>query len=347
MKQLKRLPKHLPPRDQNPLNKKYFKFIPKKIFQTWETNKVTPGMYDAVHTWIDKNPDWEYHFFDNDDCRNFIKDNFPKKVLAAYDTLIPGAYKADLWRYCVLYIHGGVYCDIKAELLVGLNDIIPEDVEFLSVKDIDSSKREFKGYIYQAFICTKPKHPFLKNVIDMLVENVSVGEYGHDSLSPTGPGLLGKAINFILKKDLLSEHVVGENNFSGFRYHLWLNDDSSEFCKDKYGKFLIHRTYANYSVERDKKNDGKLKKTYNYLWFFGGVFNHSKVLRSSPAYYDKYIGRYRALWVRDLYKNLEVKEARKEVFVAIKKRQLSFKLFSYFIKYELIYPFLKFLRLTK
>ena len=169
MKQLKRLPKHLPPRDQNPLNKKYFKFIPKKIFQTWETNKVTPGMYDAVHTWIDKNPDWEYHFFDNDDCRNFIKDNFPKKVLAAYDTLIPGAYKADMWRYCVLYIHGGVYCDIKAELLVGLNDIIPEDVEFLSVKDIDSSKREFKGYIYQAFICTKPKHPFLKNVIDMLV----------------------------------------------------------------------------------------------------------------------------------------------------------------------------------
>ena len=120
----KELPKYLPPRDTSPSNKKSYKYIPKKIFQTWETNQVTPGMYDAVYTWIDKNPDWEYHFFDKDDRRNFIKDNFPKKVLDAYDNLIPGAYKADLWRYCVLYIHGGVYTDIKAVLLLGLNDVI-------------------------------------------------------------------------------------------------------------------------------------------------------------------------------------------------------------------------------
>ena len=56
------LPISLPPRDKNPSNNKEYKYIPKKKFQTYETNKVSSGMYDAVHTWIDKNPDWEYLF---------------------------------------------------------------------------------------------------------------------------------------------------------------------------------------------------------------------------------------------------------------------------------------------
>ena len=50
----KELPKYLAPRDKNPANNKEYKYIPKKIFQTWETNHVSLGMYDAVHTWIDK-----------------------------------------------------------------------------------------------------------------------------------------------------------------------------------------------------------------------------------------------------------------------------------------------------
>ena len=76
MKQQKTLTKYLPARDKSPSNKKEYKYIPKKIFQTWVTNKVNPGMYDAVYTWIDKNPDWEYHFFDAKARRDFIKDNF-------------------------------------------------------------------------------------------------------------------------------------------------------------------------------------------------------------------------------------------------------------------------------
>jgi mannosyltransferase OCH1-like enzyme len=146
---LKELPEYLPPRDKKPSSKKSYKYIPKKIFQTYKTNQVSSGMYDAVNTWIDKNPDWEYHFFDKDDRRNFIKENFPKKVLDAYDTLLPGAYKADLWRYCVLYIHGGVYVDIKAQLLVSLNDVISEDIQFLSIKDklCDSPSSLLSTYI--------------------------------------------------------------------------------------------------------------------------------------------------------------------------------------------------------
>ena len=99
------LPSYIAPRKS--INHTY-QHIPKKVFQTWETHEVTQGMYDAAHTWIDKNLDWEYYFFDHLARRNFIKKHFSKEVVNAYDQLIPGCYtKLTLWRYCVLYIHGG------------------------------------------------------------------------------------------------------------------------------------------------------------------------------------------------------------------------------------------------
>ena len=199
-KKIYKLPTYLAPREKN--NKHKYKYIPKKIFQTGESHEVTKGMYDAVHTWIDKNPDWEYHFFDKTARRDFIKEHFPKKVLDAYDNLIPGAYKADLWRYCVLYIYGGLYVDNKCELLASsLNDVIPEDVEFLSLDEGEpgSHNDDFGLRIMQCFLCAKEDHEFLEKAIDLVVENVRTGYYGYTPVCPTGPSALGKAIKLVLK----------------------------------------------------------------------------------------------------------------------------------------------------
>ena len=54
--------------------------------------------------------------FDKKDREFFIKENFDKTVLKAYNSIIPGGFKADLWRYCILYKYGGIYVDL---------DIIP------------------------------------------------------------------------------------------------------------------------------------------------------------------------------------------------------------------------------
>ena len=96
--------------------------IPKKIFQTWQNKELTQSLQDAVSSWKQKNEGWSVQIFDNKDCRNFIATHFSGEVLWAYDQLIPGAYQADLWRYCVLYIEGGVYADIKLSLLLPLKE---------------------------------------------------------------------------------------------------------------------------------------------------------------------------------------------------------------------------------
>ena len=96
----------------NKLN--YNSIIPLNIFQTWWTKEnLTPCMFQCINIIKNNNPRFNYRLFDDNDCREFIEKNFNSVVLKAYDSLIPGAYKADLWRYCVLFKLGGIYLDIK------------------------------------------------------------------------------------------------------------------------------------------------------------------------------------------------------------------------------------------
>ena len=87
--------------------------IPLNIFQTWHSKILPVGMAQSVLMIKKLNPRFKYFLFDDNDCLEFIKNNYDENVLNAYNSLIPGAYKADLWRYCILYKKGGLYLDIK------------------------------------------------------------------------------------------------------------------------------------------------------------------------------------------------------------------------------------------
>ena len=76
------------------------------------------------------NPEFEHHILDASEQREFIKANFEADVLLAYDTLIPAAFKADLWRYCILYKKGGIYVDIKFRMVEGSHFIELTDREY-------------------------------------------------------------------------------------------------------------------------------------------------------------------------------------------------------------------------
>lgn len=66
----------------------------------------------------------------------------------AYDALIPGAFKADLFRYCVLFIYGGVYADIDVMLTSKLEMAIDDDVGFMVPLDKVSMIKSFILFIY-------------------------------------------------------------------------------------------------------------------------------------------------------------------------------------------------------
>ena len=163
--------------------------IPLHIYQTWYSKEdLLPKMRECVETLKAQNPEFIHHLFDDDDCRDFITNNFSKDVITAYDSLIPGAYKADLWRYCILYKRGGVYMDIKYKCADDVKLIDLVDKEYYVE---DRPQHENRGVYNGVMICEKGDPKLLKAIYS-IVDHVKQKYYGETPLFPTGPGLLGK-----------------------------------------------------------------------------------------------------------------------------------------------------------
>jgi mannosyltransferase OCH1-like enzyme len=165
--------------------------IPLYIFQTFYTKQLSPEMQESTNKIKSTNPEFTYILADDTDCYEFIKNNFPEPVADAYLRLIPGAYKADLWRYCVLYIYGGIYLDIKYRPINGFKFINLVDKEHY-VLDLPYLQNMNIYGLYNAFMICKPKNTILLKCIEEIVKNVQTKYYGTSPLEPTGPILLGK-----------------------------------------------------------------------------------------------------------------------------------------------------------
>ena len=221
----------------------YNSLIPLNIFQTWITKDLPPKMRENVERLKQQNPRFTHHLFDNNDCREFIKDNFDSEVLNAYDTLIPGAYKADLWRLCVLYIHGGIYMDIKLNCINGFKLIE------LTEKNHYVKDRLQPLSIYNALMACQQNSPFLIKSIYRIVSNVQKRFYGTNALEPTGPLLLGK----IIRRNKLFDKV------DLFHY----KDGGFIIYKNR---FVISTEYPEYNHERNQMYSMLNTKRYDQLW---------------------------------------------------------------------------------
>jgi mannosyltransferase OCH1-like enzyme len=227
----------------------YKSIIPFKIFQTWNTKDLPKGMKECVESLKKDNPRFEHFLFDDNDCREFIKNNFDTSVLNAYDILIPGAYKADLWRLCVLYIHGGIYMDIKLKCINGFKLIeLTEHNHF--VKD-----RIPPLSIYNALMISQKGNPFLWTAICRIVINVNNRFYGKSPLDPTGPVMLG---TIILKHQIPA-------NIDLFHYE----DGGYIIYKNR---FVISTNYNDYNKERTEMNNKKNITRYNVLWHEKNIY---------------------------------------------------------------------------
>jgi hypothetical protein len=66
---------------------------------------------------------WEQTLVNSTEALAFVASHFAATVAHAYEALPFSANKADLYRYCRMYIDGGVYLDIKSMPLVHLNEM--------------------------------------------------------------------------------------------------------------------------------------------------------------------------------------------------------------------------------
>jgi hypothetical protein len=171
--------------------------IPKKIFQTWKTLNISDNFKSLIDSWKINNPDYEHVLYDNEMCRDFIANNFDADVLYTYDKINPGAFKADLWRYCILYKYGGFYADVDSLCFNSINKFVTNpNVEFII--PIDLNRCINKHCLFNGFIGTIPNNPILLECITQIVHNVKHGIIPAFNLDICGPGLIGQKTNIYL-----------------------------------------------------------------------------------------------------------------------------------------------------
>jgi len=229
------------------LRRPYNPVIPLTIYQTWFTKNLPPKMLATVELLKRQNPEFKHYLYDDNECREFIKNNFEENVLNAYNSLVPGAYKADLWRLCILYINGGVYLDIKFSCVNGFKLIeLTENEHFVLDRIVCFNT---PNPIYNAFMVCKSRNPFLLLAINKIVGNVKNRYYGFSSLYPTGPGMF-------------SELLLNKN--------LNVNIDLFHHEDNKYlvykNRFVISIIYPEYNNELEQLYKSINKKKYHDFW---------------------------------------------------------------------------------
>ena len=207
--------------------------------------KSGPKMTDALKKHFEKlelvNHPYKVRFIDDESSRDMVKSFGDSRVLNAYDTLVPGAYKADLLRYILLYKYGGVWSDIKHQMKVPIDKLVNRNDKLVLTKD------KYNG-IQISFMAAIPGLEVFHKAIYRVVTNVEKRYYGRTFLHPTGPQMFRK---------VLSE-------CKGIHYKFVMKDCDHKLCHIDTNEVLI---YKDHSIAPEiPHNNYMVNKHYSHLW---------------------------------------------------------------------------------
>lgn len=151
------------------------KHIPLHCIQVWLQGKLP----DKVRNNIMKlNPDIKYSFFDDKACQEFLKENFEENIIRAFTEIKNYAHKCDLFRYCYLYKHGGIYIDADIELRISFEQIIfmSQFSDFITAVGAHSNSRF--GECTNGIILCRKNNPIFLNLINNIVKVPNPIDYG-------------------------------------------------------------------------------------------------------------------------------------------------------------------------
>ena len=200
--------------------------IPKNIFQThksFEYIKYKPKLANAINSWVKYSNEFQYCFYNNNKCNNFMIENFSGKIYEAYTKLPLGVMNADLWRSCIVYRYGGIYADTDTICKVDPNIFLTDAL--LTIVPENSI------HLCQWIFSAPAGSPILKSIIDLSVErilNISEIKGEHIIHHLTGPGAFTDGIEKYLKEhnlptfdDKIKYFKYPDNTLRVFNYHFF------------------------------------------------------------------------------------------------------------------------------
>lgn len=225
------------------------------VIQTNTTANVSKNKYNAMMTVLINSPEFPYEFYDDQDVVNFVSDNYTQIIVDALQNLVPGAYVSDLFRYCYLYLNGGIYMDCKKVVYVPVCDYIDDFMTANSSTKITDIfiKDKLKNYAYNAIMVCDKFSKVTKIALVYSVYKIVNNNYDIDPLCVTGPGCLGDAVDYM---------YGNRYPYYYFNYVPPGKQDLLSFVGDKSKSSVIKNSYFGYYEEGGYKDTGH----YHNLW---------------------------------------------------------------------------------
>ena len=122
---------------------------------TYVNREVVPAK--VFELWRALNPSHQIVFFDDADCEYCVEHFYGPTYLQHYRSIPHTAIRCDFFRVLLLYVYGGIYCDIDLVPRVPLSSVLDEHADLTFASCIARNQTS----LYQAFIATTPHNPIL------------------------------------------------------------------------------------------------------------------------------------------------------------------------------------------
>jgi mannosyltransferase OCH1-like enzyme len=198
-------------------------YIPRILWQTTEDRATLPQhLAECVEKLKAMNPTWEHRLFDKTQRLEALRAVCSDRFMRAYGRTQPryGAMRADLFRYVMVYLHGGAYLDLKSGTSRPLDEILRPDDHFLFSQWDNGPDGKFPGVGFRKsmdaipggeyptwFVIGEPGHPFLAATIELAMQNI-------ENYNPFVNGYGGESVMFVAGPDAYTHGIRSlENDF--------------------------------------------------------------------------------------------------------------------------------------
>lgn len=136
----------------------YKQNIQKNILQTGINNEFKDILhFNSVISFIELNPEYTYIFYDHDEGKNFLKENFNESI--------NNSFNEKLLSYCMLFNNGGFYFNYDMILKISFRHIINFN------KNIFFCNEENEKTIFPKIIISNKKNIIIEKMIKDNVQN--------------------------------------------------------------------------------------------------------------------------------------------------------------------------------
>ena len=159
--------------------------VPRFLF----ASSKSPSVPYLVRTNAASNTEYELQYHNDTSAEAFVKRFCGTAAAKAYRCLIPPAYRSDLFRFCALASHGGVYLDADIALIRPIDQVVSRCSTATIGADFSQREGALPGK-QMKILAGRQGAPIFQCMVNRIIHNVRQRYYGPNPLSITGPALL-------------------------------------------------------------------------------------------------------------------------------------------------------------